>query len=326
LSLFAGSIGISGSLDGPATTAKFNGPNGIATDSSGNIFVADSINQTVRKITPSGVVTTLAGTAGISGSTDATGVTASFNFNGHSSIATDSAGNVYVTDTNNHTIRKITSAGMVTTLAGTKGVAGKTDSNGTMASFNLPTGIATDSAGNVYVADSSHTIRKITPAGDVTTLAGTAGVPGSKDGAGTTASFYGPLGIATDSASNIYVSDNMNNSIRKITPAGDVSTLAGTAGISGSKDATGAAASFYRPDGVATDYAGNVYVADTNNNTIRKITAAGMVTTVVGTPGVTSFTSGALPGTLPSPLGISVSGTSLYITSGNGVAVVNNVP
>ena len=326
LSLLAGNMGGAGNSDGAGATATFNGPTGIATDSAGTIFVVDHLNQTIRKITPAGVVTTLAGIAGISGSTDAVGGAASFNFNAHSSIAADRAGNVYVTDTNNNTIRKITSAGTVTTLAGTAGISGQIDSIGTAANFNAPTGIATDNAGNVYVADSSNTIRKITPTGVVTTLAGTAGISGSKGGTGAAASFNSPSGIAADSAGNIYVADSMNSTVRRITPAGVVTTVAGTAGISGSTDASGAAASFNRPDSVASDYAGNVYVADTNNNTVRKITASGEVTTVAGKPGASSFTSGALPGTLPSPLGVSISGNSLYITSGNAVAVVHNLP
>src|SRR5205814_1888170 len=152
-------------------------------------------------------------------------------------------------------------------------------------------------AGNVYVADTfNHTIRKGTPAGVVITLAGTAGLTGSADGTGTAARFNLPDGIATDSAGNVYVGDSFNNAIRKITPAGVVSTLAGTAGMPGSTDGTGPAASFNLPDGVAADGAGNVYVADSGNHTIRKITAAGAVTTVVGVAGQVGFVMGTLPG------------------------------
>jgi len=248
---------------------------GVATDSAGNVYVADS-NNTIRKITPAGAVSTLAGTPGVAGNADGTGVAA--RFNSPRGVATDSAGNVYVADSNNNTIRKITPAGAVSTLAGTAGVGGSADDTGAAARFYFPEGVATDSAGNVYVADSNNnTIRKITPAGVVTTLAGTAGVTGSTDATGAAASFNRPVGVATDSAGNVYVADSFNDTIRKITPAGAVSTLAGTADVTGSTDATGAAASFNFPQGVATDSAGNVYVADSNNSTIRKITPAGAV-------------------------------------------------
>jgi uncharacterized protein YjiK len=325
VSTLAGTPGVRGSTDATGAAASFDRPRGVTTDSVGNVYVADSNNNTIRKITPAGAVSTLAGTAGVSGSTDATGAAASFN--GLQSVATDSAGNIYVADNGNSTIRKITAAGVVSTLAGTAGVTGSTDATGAAASFNGPQGVATDSAGNLYVADSgNYTIRKITAAGVVSTLAGTAGVRGSTDGTGAAASFNSPIGVATDGAGNVYVGDTGNHTIRKITAAGVVSTLAGTAGLTGSTDATGAAASFNEPQGVATDSAGNIYVADNRNHTIRKITPAGAVSTVVGVAGQMGFAPGALPGRLARPYGLAASGTSLYITLYNGVAVVQNRP
>ena len=325
LALFAGDMAGNGNVDGIGAAARFRSPQGLATDSAGNVYVADSLNHTIRKITPAGVVTTLAGTAGVTGSTDATGAAA--RFNSPLGVATDDAGNVYVADFGNHTIRKITPAGAVTTLAGTAGVTGSTDATGAAARFSSPLGVATDSAGNVYVGDTNNnTVRKITPAGVVTTLAGTAGVTGSTDATGAAASFFAPLGVATDSAGNVYVADLGNHTIRKITPAGVVTTLAGTAGAFGSTDATGAAARFDGPFGVATDSAGNVYVADSGNSTLRKITPAGAVSTLAGVAGQTGFAPGALPGLLGNPSGVAVSGTSLYITIYNGVAVVQNLP
>jgi hypothetical protein len=185
-------------------------------------------------------------------------------------VAVDSAGNVYVGDTSNSTIRKITSAGVVSTLAGLAGSIGSADGTGSAARFGDPHGVAVDSAGNVYVADSGYdTIRKITPAGVVTTLAGLAGGPGSADGTGSAARFNQPYGVAVDSAGNVYVADTANDTIRKITPAGVVKTLAGLASSIGSADDTGSAARFNGPGGVAVDTAGDVYVADSDNNTIR---------------------------------------------------------
>jgi sugar lactone lactonase YvrE len=287
----AGLAGSSGSADGTGSAARFYYPEGVATDSSGTVYVADTSNQTIRKITPAGVVTTLAGLAGSSESADGTGSTARF-FDPWS-VATDSSGNVYVADSNNNTIRKITPAGVVTTLAGLAGVLGSADGTGSAARFSDPQGVATDSSGDVYVADSSNnTIRQITPAGVVTTLAGLAGSRGSADGTGSAARFNGPAGVATDFSGTVYVADYSNHTIRKITPAGVVTTLAGLAGISGSADGTGSEARFLYPDGVATDSSGNVYVADVRNYTIRKITPAGVVTTLAGLAGIRGSADG----------------------------------
>jgi sugar lactone lactonase YvrE len=190
-------------------------------------------------------------------------------------------------------IREISPAGTVKTLAGGAGQIGSADGAGSVARFYYPCGIAVDSTYNVYVADTyNHTIRKITT-GVVTTLAGSAGYNGSADGTGSSARFWAPNGVAVDSAMNIYVADTFNDTIRKITPAGLVTTLAGTAGQAGSLDGNGSAASFNEPSGVAVDSMGNVYVADTYNQTIRRITPTlisgstnWMVVTVGGTPGV----------------------------------------
>jgi sugar lactone lactonase YvrE len=267
----AGTALSSGSADGTGSTARFNYPYDIALDTAGNLFVADTFNHTIRKVTSAGVATTLAGSAGNSGSTDGTGSSA--RFNNPAGIAVDTAGNLFAADLGNHTIRKVTSAGVVTTLAGTAGVTGSTDGTGSAARFYSPFGNAVDAAGNLFVSDqSSHTIRKVTSAGIVTTLAGTAGSSGSDDGTGSAARFSSPYGTAVDTAGNVFVADTSNHTIRKVTSAGVVNTLAGTAGDSGSTNGSGSAARFRLPYGIAVDTAGNLFVADTFNHTILSST------------------------------------------------------
>jgi sugar lactone lactonase YvrE len=201
----------SGFADGTGTAARFSGPQGLAVDSTGNIYVADTNNFKIRKITPDGVVSTLAGST--YGFADGIGINASFKH--IFGVSVDSTGNVYVADTYNNMIRKITPDGVVSTLAGS--TPGSTDATGTNAKFNSPNGLAVDSIGNVYVADSGNNkIRKITPDGVVSTLAGS-GLRGSEDGIVTAASFNSPNGVALDSKGNIYVADINNKKIRKIT-------------------------------------------------------------------------------------------------------------
>ncbi|MCU0431695.1 MAG: SBBP repeat-containing protein [Cytophagaceae bacterium] len=267
VSTFAG-LGTSGFKDGSLSVATFSSPTGIAIDSLGNFYVADYANNRIRKISASGVVSTFAGSlVNTPGTIDGNGTEA--RFTSPTGVAVDSTGNVYVADLFSHKIRKITPAGQVSTLAGS-GIIGFQEGSGSNARFNRPTGVAVDWAGNVYVADwYNHRIRKVTPQGDVSTLAGS-GAQGSSDGPGNTASFLYPYGIAVDRAGNVYVADGDNHKIRKITPSGTVSTLAGT-GVAGSDDGTGVQASFNFPSGICVDSIGFIYVADTENHKIRKI-------------------------------------------------------
>jgi hypothetical protein len=217
----------------------------------------------------SGAVTTLAGQAGSTGSVDGTGTAA--RFNGPSGIAVDTTGNLYVSDTLNHTIRKVTQAGVVLTIAGTTGTSGFADNSDTSALFHGPQGIVLDGSGGLFIADTNNNaIRKLVlGSGAVTTVAGQSGVAGSADGPVSQAQFHFPSGIGIDAAGNLYVADTDNDTLRMISPSGAVSTLAGLAGVGGSTDGTGTAARFNFPTGVAADSAGDVYLADTNNQTIR---------------------------------------------------------
>lgn len=299
-----------GYVDGTGTGTKFNTPDGVTTDGT-NLYVADTANNVIRQIDKAtGAVTTLAGTAGATGSTDGTGSGASFN--NPRGITTDGT-NLYVADTNNNNIRKVEIAtGVVTTFSGT-GSAGNTDGTGTGASFSGPIGITTDGT-NLYVADfGNHTIRQIVIAtGVVTTLAGTAGSSGSTDAIGTAALFTNPCDVTTD-GTNLYVADFGNSKIRQIslhavglTPAYNVTTIA---------------SGFNGPENITTDGT-NLYVADTFNHTIRQIAiATGAVTTLAGTVGSPGLTDGAgSVARFNTPEGLVVDGTSLYVSdTGNSL-------
>jgi len=281
----AGQVGTSGYTDGTGTQAQFHLPNNVAVDKNGNVYVADTGNNVIRKITPNGIVSTLAGAAGNHGSTD--GVGSNARFWAPFGIAVDGSGNVYVADTGNNTIREISPNGAVSTLAGSAGHPGNKDGVGSNARFRNPWSVAVDSMGNVFVADMSNdTIRKVAPNGMVTTLAGQPGKSGNADGFGSGARFNNPFAVAVDNADNVYVSDSANNTIRKIAPGGMVVTLAGLPGYAGSTDGNGNDARFLNPQGLAVDGAGNIYVADTGNSTIRKITPTGKVTTLSAPAGV----------------------------------------
>ncbi len=294
-------------------------------DTSHNVYVADSLNNRIRKITPAGVVSTLAGAggAGAPGYVNGTGATAEFST--LSSIAIDTSGNLYVVEQNNHRIRKITSTNVVSTIAG-NGSAGYVDGTAATARFNKPFGVSVDNSGNVYVTDqSNHRVRKISPDGIVNTLAGT-GVLGTADGMGTTAQFNNPSGIALDSSGNLFIADKDNHLIRKISPSGKVSTVAGT-GILGSANGMGTMAQFNTPQGVALDTSGNLFVADSFNNMIRQISSAGQVSILAGV-GSQGFIDGSgNTATFNHPLGLAVdSSNNLYISDTNNNRIRKIIP
>ena len=267
--------GTQGSLDGTNNSAQFSGPTGIAVDKSGNLFVADQYNSTIRLITVSGtnwVVSTIAGTAGMSGNLN--GANGGARFSNPTGVAVDGAGNIFVADEADNAIRKITPVGtdwIVTTVAG--GTQGNLDGTNTSAQFFGPSGVAVDTGGRLFVADQfNNTIRLITPAGTnwvVTTIAGQS-VSGRANGLGANAEFDAPLGVAVDTNDNVYVADLFNNAIRELVPSETdwmVSTIGG--GSQGANNGTGANASFDLPLGVAADAYGDVFVADSQNDAIR---------------------------------------------------------
>jgi sugar lactone lactonase YvrE len=287
----AGTAGVPGNADGTNQGVAFSGPTSIALDATGNLYVADGDNNTVRELSPSGtnwISSTIAGSAIASGSQDGTNGVALFDY--PSGVTVDAAGRLYVADANNNTIREVVPSGtnwVVTTIAGTAGSSGKNDGTNGAAQFNYPAGIAVDRSGNIFVADTgNYTIRKLTPQGTnwvVTTIAGTAGNFGSVDGTNGAAQFFSPIyivpmSLAVDTNDNVYVADGGNGLIRKVTPIGTnwvTTTLAGsiTAPISGN-EGTGTNAVFGTPSAVAVDAAGRLFMGDSGSNDLWEGTAA----------------------------------------------------
>jgi sugar lactone lactonase YvrE len=275
-------------------------------DGGGTLYLADAQSNTVRKITPAGTVTTIAGALNSAGSAD--GTAASARFSGPRGIAGDPAGNLYVADSANRTVRKIAADGAVSTLAGSVGIRGTADGSGSAARFTSVDGMVLDAAGNLFVIDNQSpalAIRKITPAGVVTTVA-------------RIDSEYAE-GLAIDASGNLYLGGYNQGVLYKVAANGSVTTLAGTANQYGTADGSGAAARFTGIGGVTTDPAGNVYAIDTGAGTVRKITPAGVVTTVAGTPGQfgPGSASAALPGVLPSAWAIRYAGPNTLAVMGD---------
>lgn len=284
--VIAGATGQLGKNDGTNSTARFSEPGAVAVDSSGNVFVADTSNHAIRKLTPvpSGwAVTTIAGLPGSSGTADGAYTNARF-FLPHG-IALDPDNNLFIADTYNHTIRKLTFSSdhwEVTTPAGSPGIHGSTDAQGSSSLFYYPHGLSVDASGNIYVADTyNHTIRLLSPFGadySVSTPAGLAGTIGVADGMNSAARFRYPGSVTTDAAGNVYIADTYNSAIRRMTQNGadwTVTTLAGIRGVSGNADGTNNNARFNFPFGITVDSTTNLYVADTGNNTIRKVAPFG---------------------------------------------------
>jgi sugar lactone lactonase YvrE len=308
----AGSFGGPGVEDGTAAAARFKSSGAIAVDSSGNLYVADTGNHTIRVIS-SGEVTTLAGVAETAGSTEGHGAQALFN--GPNGIYVNSSGTVYVADTGNHTIRKI-SSGYASTFAGSPGSFGWVDNNGMLARFKSPQGITGDPAGNLYVADTlNHSIRKITPSGEVTTLAGT-GSPGNVNDIGWFASFSNPTGIVYDPVSGcLFVADTGNRVIRRITlPDPVVTTFAGTMGAAGHAEGAVGIGRMWAPRAISVTSSGSFYVADSSDSTIRSITSGGTLGTLAGLTFYPGPDDGVgSNGRFSFPTGIAVHSTTAYV-------------
>ncbi len=315
-STLAGQAPVIGIQNGTANAAMFSDPTQIAVDAQGTAYIADTNNNCIRTVSSTGVVSTLAGQCGAAGGF-ADGPASKASFNAPAGIAVASNGTVFVADSNNDDIRVIKS-GNVSTLAG-MGFSAYVDAQGTAAAFGHPTGLALDAAGTLYVADTgSNSIRTVAPNGVVQTFAGTGSGTGAfADGPNQSAQFNAPSALAFDHQYNLYVIDTGNNAIRKISQ-GSVTTL--NSGLSGYVDGPIANARFNLPEQLAIDQQGNIYVADTANALIRKISASGTVSTLAGTSGMNGMTLGNLPGTLAAPKGLAITPQGyLLFTAGNGI-------
>lgn len=301
-SVLAGN-GTIGTTDGDVANAKFISPYGISIDDEGNIYIAESAGTRLRKITPGGMVSTLAQDA-LPGPP--------FNvpkLNTPQGMVKDADGNLFIANTGNHTILKVTPDGSITVFAGGAPGGGYKDGQGTAAVIIRPNCIAIDADGTLYVADNTNRIRKITKSinfltGYVSTLAGN-GIAATIDGKYLGASFNKPNGIAVDDQGNLYVTEQAGNVIRKITPFGDVTTIAGS-GQFGFADGTGSGATFGGPVGITIDKSGNLYVTQYLNGLIRRISPDHVVTTIAG-GGPTGANSGL--------------GTAAYFYGPTGVAI-----
>jgi sugar lactone lactonase YvrE len=320
----SGALGRTGD-GGPATQAAMIHPIGVAVDSSGNLFIADYTGSQVRKVTPDGLIGTFAGNGRIGFGGDGELATAAF-FYYPSSIAIDASGTVFIADSVNACVRKVTSGGIVSTIAGVGYHAGFAGDGGPAAAafLSVPMGLAVDPAGNLLIADYSNSrIRKVAPSGVITTVAGT-GLRGSTGDGGRArdALFFNPSGVAADSSGNLFIADAGNNRVRKVTPSGVITAVAGagTQGFGGD-GGPATAALLSTPSGVALDSSGNLFIADTGNARIRKVTPSGGITTVVGTGSAGSYTEGgpAASARLYAPVGVAVDAAgNLFIVDISG--------
>ena len=281
----------------PATAARLRSPHGVAVDAAGNLYVGDTGNHRVRRVNPDGLIGGIAGAAATLGDG---GPATLARLEGAFAVAVDGAGNLYVAESENHRVRKIDPAGVITTFAGTgkSGFAGDGGS-ATEARLNLPVGLAVDTAGSVYVADTyNHRVRRIDPAGMITTVAGNGQRGfGGDGGPATVAALNHPTGVAVDATGNLYVADHFNQRVRRVDPAGLISTIAGTGARGFSGDGGPATeARLDSPFALALDATGNLYVTDRGNRRVRQVDPAGLISTIAGT-GESGFAGDGGPAT-----------------------------
>lgn len=316
---------------GPASVAKLKAPQSMVKDAAGNLYIADAGNFRIRKINTAGIISTIAGngTPGFSGDGGAATAAQMLSVTG---ICIDGAGNLYIADLPNHRVRKISTSGIITTVAG-NGMPGFAGDGGAAiaAQLNQPSDVAIDAAGNLYIADKNNNrVRKVTSSGTISTYAGDASVGFSGDGgAATDAELSGPTGLGVDGAGNLYIADQMNGRIRRVNSAGIIETVAGNGVFGYAGDGAAAtSAALYQPVDVHADGAGNLWISDQNNDRIRKVNAAGIISTIAGN-GISGFAGDggtATAAQMDAPGGVYVdAGGNVYFAdqTNNRVRVVN---
>ena len=271
---------------GPAVAAELSSPAGVAIDAAGNLYIGDRSNSCVRKVSPSGIITTFAGT-GVGGYSGDGGPATMAQLSFPMGVALDREGNVYVAEMLNDCVRKINTSGIISTYAG-KGMPGGYTGDGgpaTAAKLSLPVAVALDSAGNLYIADAGNAaIRKVNTAGIISTFAGNGTAYFGEDSIpATVSSLDDPDGVAVDNLGNVYISDNNSNRVRKVDNSGIITTIAGngTQGFSGD-GGSATLAELHGTTGITVDYFGNIYICDCDNNRIRKVNSSGIITTIAG--------------------------------------------
>jgi sugar lactone lactonase YvrE len=321
-----GTEGFSGDGD-LGTSARLNAPGGLASDAAGNIYIADSQNHRIRKVSPANIVTTVAG-SGVAGFSGDRGPAVLAQLNNPLGVAVDSTGNVYIADEGNNRIRRVDATGVITTIAGS-GVAGFSGDGGqgALAALNHPQSVAVDRAGNVYIADTRNIrVRRIGGDGLILTVAGTGQRGFAGDGGpATQAQMRAPHGLAVDPGGNLFIADHGNNEIRKVDSRGIITRSAGSAPPVGSGEGGQAtAAGLAHPRSVAADRKGNFYISDWNNNCVWKVTPQGIITTVAGTraPGFSGDGGAGAAAQLTAPHGIAVDAAGVvYIADQNNSRV-----
>ena len=313
-----GTTGSSGD-GGNATAAQLYYPFDVAVDAGGNLYISDQANSLIRKVSTTGIISTFAGTGAASfGGNGGPATAAQIDF--PQGLAIDATGNMYIADGDNDYIRKINTSGVISSIAG-NGSGGNTGDGGqaTAAELSFPTGVAVDGSGNIYIADKeNNSIRRVNASGIISTMAGT-GVAGysGDGGAATAAKLNNPSGVVVDAAGNVYIGDKINNRVRKVTPSGNITTIAGNGTAAfGGDSGPATAAQLSSPEGLAIDATGNIYVADAGNNRIRKITSGGIISTIAGsgTAGAGGDAGPATDAQLNGPSGVAIDGPgNIYI-------------
>jgi hypothetical protein len=309
---------------GAATSASLDNPYGVTLDAAGNLYIADLLNHRIRKVATDGTISTVAGNGSTTFAGDG-GAATSASLSEPVDVALDAAGNLYIADENNHRIRKVTTDGIISTVAGsdTAGFAGDGGA-ATSASLTRPRSVTLDAAGNLYIADSrNHRIRKVATDGTISTVAGNslAGGFAGDGGAATSASLKYPRGVTLDAAGNLYIADQFNHRIRKVATDGTISTVAGNGTPTFAGDGGAAtSASLNTPSAVSLDAAGNLYIADFNNHRIRKVDTDGIISTVAGndTPGFAGDDGAATSASLYRPSGVTLDAAGNLYIADNG--------